>query len=52
MRLGFVIGRLTLTLADPALTGGRFLLVQPLSRAQFGGADDAARERIDAGGLR
>ena len=38
MRLGFVIGRLTLTLADPALTGGRFLLVQPLNRAQFGGA--------------
>ncbi|MBL9206414.1 MAG: EutN/CcmL family microcompartment protein [Opitutaceae bacterium] len=38
MRLGYVIGRVTLTLADPALIGGRFLLVQPLNHAQFAGA--------------
>lgn len=38
MRLGYVIGRVTLTLADDALKGGRFLLVQPLSREQMAGA--------------
>lgn len=38
MRLGHVIGHVTLATADPALRGGRFLLVQPLSREQFGGA--------------
>lgn len=38
MRLGQVIGRVTLSAADPALRGGRFLLVQPLSREQFAGA--------------
>ncbi len=38
MRLGQVIGKVTLGLADPALRGARFLLVQPLSREQFAGA--------------
>lgn len=38
MRLGQVIGKVTLSAADPALRGGRFLLVQPLSRDQMGGA--------------
>jgi microcompartment protein CcmK/EutM len=38
MRLGTVIGKATLGLSDPALKGGRFLLVQPLSRAQFAGS--------------
>ena len=38
MRLGHVIGKVTLSAAEPALRGARFLLVQPLSRAQFSGA--------------
>ena len=38
MRLGNVIGKVTLSAADPALKGARFLLVQPLSKAQFAGA--------------
>jgi microcompartment protein CcmK/EutM len=38
MRLGNVIGRVTLSQQDPAYTGARFLLVQPLSPAQLGGA--------------
>ncbi len=38
MRLGHVIGKVTLSAAEPALRGARFLLVQPLSRAQFAGA--------------
>ena len=38
MRLGYVIGKATLGISDPALKGGRFLLVQPLSREQFAGA--------------
>jgi microcompartment protein CcmK/EutM len=38
MRLGYVIGKVTLNAADPALTGGRFLLVQPFNHAQFAGA--------------
>jgi ethanolamine utilization protein EutN len=38
MRLGHVIGRVTLSQQDPAFNGARFLLVQPLSREQFGGA--------------
>ena len=35
MRLGQVIGRVTLSQQDPAFNGARFLLVQPLSREQF-----------------
>jgi microcompartment protein CcmK/EutM len=38
MRLGHVIGRVTLSQQDPAYLGGRFLLVQPLATAQFAGA--------------
>jgi ethanolamine utilization protein EutN len=38
MRLGYVIGRVTLSKQDPAYKGGRFLLVQPLSKEQFQGA--------------
>lgn len=35
MRLGTVIGKVTLSQQDPALRGGRFLLVQPCSREDF-----------------
>ena len=38
MRLGHVIGRVTLSQQDPAYKGGRFLLVQPFGREQFAGA--------------
>ncbi len=38
MRLGTVIGRITLTQHEPVYTGGRLLLVQPWTRAQFAGA--------------
>ena len=38
MRLGHVIGRVTLSQQDPAYHGGRFLLVQPFANAQFKGA--------------
>ena len=38
MRLGYVIGKVTLSAAEPALRGSRFLLVQPLSREQLAGA--------------
>jgi microcompartment protein CcmK/EutM len=38
MRLGHVIGRLTLSKQDPAYRGGRFMLVQPFAAAQFAGA--------------
>ena len=35
MRLGHVIGKLTLSHQDPAYRGGRFLLVQPWSAAKY-----------------
>ncbi len=38
MRLGQIVGRVTLSQQDPAYKGGRFLMVHPLSRAQYGGA--------------
>jgi carbon dioxide concentrating mechanism protein CcmL len=38
MRLGTVIGRVTLSQQDPAYRGARFLLVQPLLPAQMQGA--------------
>lgn len=41
MRLGTVIGRVTLAPQDPAYAGGRLLIVQPLSREQFAGAPAA-----------
>lgn len=37
MRLGTVIGRVTLSLPEPAYVGGRLLLVQPFSLAQYAG---------------
>lgn len=37
MRLGHVIGRVTLSQQDPAFVGARFLVVQPLSSSQFAG---------------
>jgi ethanolamine utilization protein EutN len=38
MRLGTVIGRVTLTQKEPVYTGGCLLIVQPFSREQFAGA--------------
>ena len=38
MRLGHVIGRITLSKQDPAYLGGRFMLVQPFNQEQFAGA--------------
>ena len=38
MRLGHVIGRVTLSKQDPAFKGARFLLVQPFAKEQFRGA--------------
>lgn len=38
MRLGHIIGRVTLSKQDPAYHGGRFMLVQPFAHAQFAGA--------------
>jgi carbon dioxide concentrating mechanism protein CcmL len=38
MRLGHVIGRVTLSQQEPSYKGGRFLLVQPFTRPQFAGA--------------
>ncbi len=37
MRLGQVIGRLTLNAYEPTFQSGRFLVVLPLSRKQIGG---------------
>jgi len=38
MRLGTVIGRITLTQKEPVYEGGRLLIVQPWLRDQFQGA--------------
>ena len=38
MRLGTVIGRITLTIKEPVYTGGRLLIVQPFTRENFAGA--------------
>jgi microcompartment protein CcmK/EutM len=38
MRLGTVIGRITLSQKEPIYEGASLLIVQPLSRAQFAGA--------------
>src|SRR5512134_367490 len=38
MRLGTVIGRVTLSRTVPALIGARWLLVSPLARDQYGRA--------------
>lgn len=39
MRMGQVIGRVTLSEQVASYKGGRFLMVMPLSREQIGGAD-------------
>jgi carbon dioxide concentrating mechanism protein CcmL len=41
MRLGSVIGRVTLSVAVPALEGARWLVVSPLDRAQYGKPEQA-----------
>jgi carbon dioxide concentrating mechanism protein CcmL len=41
MRLGVVIGRVTLSKAVPALHGGRFLLVSPFARENFAAGNAA-----------
>ena len=38
MKLGHIIGKVILSQQEPAYKGGRFLLVQPLSREQMAGA--------------
>ncbi len=38
MRLGHVIGKVTLSQSDPAYKGGKFLIMQPIGKAQFAGA--------------
>ena len=35
MKLGTVIGRVTLSRGEKSLTGGRFLIVSPFSREQY-----------------
>lgn len=47
MRLGHVIGKVTLSQQDPAYCGGRFLLVQPWSAAKY--ANPSATQAADTG---
>ena len=42
MKLGAVIGRVTLSRSEPSLTGARFLIVSPFSREQYRRGLDAA----------
>ncbi len=42
MRLGHVIGKVTLSQQDPAYHGGRFLLVQPWTAADYANASARA----------
>jgi len=37
MRIGHVIGKVTLNESDPSYRGGRFLMVMPLDRRQLAG---------------
>jgi ethanolamine utilization protein EutN len=41
MKLGTVIGRVTLSRSEKTLTGGRFLVVSPFSREQYAKGIDA-----------
>jgi ethanolamine utilization protein EutN len=41
MKLGTVIGRVTLSRGEQSLTGGRFLVVSPFSREQYAKGLDA-----------
>ncbi len=42
MRLGSVIGRVTLSVTIPALEGARWLMVSPLTREQYARGPEAA----------
>ncbi len=42
MKLGTVIGRVTLSRCEPALIGGRFLIVSPWGREQFAAGLEAS----------
>ena len=42
MRIGHVIGRVTLNQQEPSLQGGRFLLVNPVDAAHFNTACQSA----------
>lgn len=44
MRLGRVIGRVTLSATVPSLEGGRWLIVSPFAREQYSRGLDAAPE--------
>lgn len=46
MRLGTVIGRVTMTLQEPIYKGGRVLLVQPLTRADFAALSGSAEPQL------
>jgi len=41
MKLGTVIGRVTLSRSEPSLKGGRFLIISPFSREQYAQGLDA-----------
>ena len=45
MRLGTVIGRVTLSQQEPVYSGSRLLIVQPLSKEQFAGATAQPRAK-------
>ena len=44
MRLGTVIGRVTLSQTVPALVGARWLIVSPFNREQFQRGPEAAQD--------
>lgn len=46
MKLGTVIGRVTLSVTVPALEGGRWLVVSPQSRGQLKESQDPADVRV------
>ncbi|MDR0353112.1 MAG: ethanolamine utilization protein EutN [Opitutaceae bacterium] len=48
MRLGTVIGRVTLTLQEPAYRGGALLLIQPLTRSQYAGHSQKKLQQTSA----
>lgn len=48
MRLGTVIGRVTLHRQEPVYTGGCLLVVQPLSREQFAQAQLCRKQGLPA----
>ncbi|MDR1009586.1 MAG: ethanolamine utilization protein EutN [Opitutaceae bacterium] len=49
MRLGTVIGRVTMTLQEPIYKGGRVLLVQPLTRADYAALAGAGNASLPVG---